>query len=84
MSQEKVDQKKYDRTHRKSLVRKKKIEEFLSITCVAVITIAIVAWVGFSIYTKVEANNEENAETSVVYNEIDNSAIQNYLSTLYE
>ena len=52
MSQEKVDKKRYERDHRRSIIRKKKIEEALSIVCVSVIGLAIVGWIGFSIYTK--------------------------------
>ncbi|MCR5581658.1 MAG: hypothetical protein K6F66_08750 [Pseudobutyrivibrio sp.] len=80
MSQQKVDQKKYDKTHRKSIVRKKKFEEFLSIACVSVIAVAIVAWIGFSVYTKWQAAEEANA--TYEYFDISTNAIQDYLSTL--
>ncbi len=82
MSQEKVDKKKFEKTHRRSLLRKKKLEEFLSIACVCVIAVGIVAWIGFSVYTKVENSKEANA-TSQFY-EIDSSALQEYLGSLQE
>ena len=82
MSQEKVDKKKFEKTHRRSLLRKKKFEEFLSIACVCVIAVGIVAWIGFSVYTKVEDSKEANA-TSQFY-EIDSSALQEYLGSLQE
>ena len=82
MSQEKVDKKKFEKTHRRSLLRKKKLEEFLSIACVCVIAIGIVAWIGFSVYTKVEDSKEANT-TSQFY-EIDSSALQEYLGSLQE
>lgn len=82
MSQEKVDKKKFEKTHRKSLLRKKKLEEFLSIACVCVIAVGIVAWIGFSVYTKVEDSKEANT-TSQFY-EIDSSALQEYLGSLQE
>ncbi|SCX93275.1 MULTISPECIES: hypothetical protein [unclassified Pseudobutyrivibrio] len=82
MSQEKVDKKKFEKTHRRSLLRKKKLEEFLSIACVCVIAVGIVAWIGFSVYTKVEDSKEANA-TSQFY-EIDSSALQEYLGSLQE
>ena len=82
MSQEKVDQKKYDKTHRRSLLRKKRLEEFLSIACVSIIGLAIIGWIGFSVYTKIQSADAENA--TVEYAEIDNSALQDYLATLYE
>jgi len=82
MSQAKVDQKKYDKTHRKSLVRKKKFEEVLSICCVSVIGIAIAAWIGYSIYD----NAKEAAEANITYDyyDISTTAIQDYISTLSE
>ena len=80
MSQEKVDKKKFEKTHRRSLLRKKKLEEFLSIACVCIIAVGIVAWIGFSVYTKVEDSKEANA-TSQFY-EIDSSALQEYLGSL--
>ena len=82
MSQEKVDKKKFEKTHRRSLLRKKKLEEFLSIACVCVIAVGIVAWIGFSVYTKVEDSKEANT-TSQFY-EIDSSALQEYLGSLRE
>ncbi|SDB54996.1 hypothetical protein SAMN02910298_02818 [Pseudobutyrivibrio sp. YE44] len=80
MSQQKVDQKKLDKKNRRSILRKKKIEEVLSITVVSIIALAIVAWVGYSIYGKVQTAAEQN--TTHEYVDIDASAIQDYLSTL--
>ncbi len=80
MSQQKVDQKKLDKKNRKSILRKKKIEEFLSIAVVSIVGVAIVAWVGYSIYTKVQTAAEQNV--SYEYFDINSSAIQDYLSSL--
>ncbi|MCR4568096.1 MAG: hypothetical protein K5769_08585 [Pseudobutyrivibrio sp.] len=80
MSQEKVDQKKHDKTHRKALVRKKKIEHVLSVCCVLLVTIAIVGWIGFSIYDKAEKAREANKEYE--YFEVDTSAISDYIDGL--
>ena len=80
MSQEKVDKKKFEKTHRRSLLRKKKLEEFLSIACVCIIAVGIVAWIGFSVYTKVEDSKEANPTSR--YYEIDSSALQEYLGSL--
>ena len=82
MSQEKVDKKKFEKTHRRSLLRKKKLEEFLSIACVCVIAIGIVARIGFSVYSKVEESEAANV-TSQFY-EIDTTSIQEYLGSLQE
>ena len=80
MSQEKVDQKKHDKLHRKSLLRKKKLENVLGIACFSIISIAIVAWIGFSVYKKVETAAAENV--TYEYFDIDTSGIQDYLATL--
>ena len=80
MSQQKVDQKKHDKANRKSIVRKKKIEEIASLVCVSIIAIAIVGWIGFSVYKKAEQVKLANA--TYEYNEITTTAIQDYLNTL--
>ncbi|SDI34133.1 hypothetical protein SAMN05421493_1125 [Pseudobutyrivibrio sp. 49] len=80
MSQQKVDQKKLDKKNRRSTLRKKKIEEVLSLAIVAVIGIAILGWVGYSVYTKVQDSASENA--TYEYYDIDTAAIQDYLSSL--
>ena len=80
MSQQKVDQKKHDKANRKSIVRKKKIEEIASLVCVSIIAIAIVGWIGFSVYKKAEQIKLANA--TYEYNEITTTAIQDYLGTL--
>ena len=78
MSQEKVNQKKLDKKNRRATLRKKKIEEVLSLTVVAVICIAIVAWVGYSVYSKVQTASQESA--TYEYFDIDTAALQDYLS----
>ena len=80
MSQQKVDQKKLDKKNRRSTLRKKKLEEVLSLVVVAIIGLAIVVWVGFSVYTKIQQSASENA--TYEYYDIDTAAIQDYLSTL--
>ncbi len=80
MSQQKVDQKKLDKKNRRSTLKKKKIEEVLSLVVVAIIGLAIIVWVGFSVYTKVQQSAAENA--TYEYYDIDTAAIQDYLSTL--
>jgi Mn2+/Fe2+ NRAMP family transporter len=80
MSQQKVDQKKLDKKNRRSTLRKKKLEEVLSLVVVAIIGLAIVVWVGFSVYTKIQQSAAENA--TYEYYDIDTAAIQDYLSTL--
>lgn len=77
MSQEKVELKKIEKKNRKSTVRKKKIEYALSMTLVAIISLAIVSWIGYSIYTKAAAAAAANAEYE--YHDVSTQAIQDYL-----
>ena len=60
--------------------KKKKIEEIASLVCVSIIAIAIVGWIGFSVYKKAEQVKLANA--TYEYNEITTTAIQDYLGTL--
>ena len=80
MSQQKVDQKKLDKKNRRSILRKKKIEEIISITVVSIIGIAIIAWVGYSVYSKVQSSAAENA--SYEYFDVDTAALQDYLADI--
>ena len=80
MSQQKVDQKKLEKKNRRSTLRKKKIEEVLSLTLVAIISVAVLAWVGYSVYTKVQTASEANA--TYEYFDVDTAAIQDYISSL--
>ena len=80
MSQQKVDQKKLDKTNRKSILRKKKIEEAMSILCVGIIAVAIIVWIGFSVVTKFQQHADANKTYD--YYEVSTSAIQDYESTL--
>lgn len=80
MSQQKVDQKKLDKTNRKSLVKKKKLEEAMSLICVGIIAVAIVVWIGFSVVTKFQQNAAANQTYN--YYEVSTSAIQDYENTL--
>ena len=56
MSQEKVDRYKATKVNRKAENKKKKTMKTVRIIIAIVILAAIVFWLGFSIYTKNEAN----------------------------
>ena len=79
MSQEKVNQKKELKTKRKSIVRKKKIEYGITMAILVIVAVAIIGWVGYSVYTKVtdepatEASSEDyNAQIAdLVQNALD-------------
>lgn len=80
MSQEKVNKNKKTKANRKALVRKKKIEYVASLFLVAVIAVAVVGWICYSVYNKVETAAAENI-TYTTY-ELSTDAISSYTSTL--
>ncbi|MCF0127811.1 MAG: hypothetical protein HUJ70_04535 [Pseudobutyrivibrio sp.] len=80
MSQAKVDKNKELKANRAKIVKKKRIEYIASLVCVSVIAIAVLGWIGFSIYTKASAYAQQNAE--VVYNEVNTDALTEYLSNI--
>ena len=76
MSQKKVDAYKEKKANREKIMKKEKRILMLEKVLAGVCCVAIVAWIGFSVYSKVNANKE----TVVVNTEMDTSALDNYLS----
>lgn len=82
MSQEKVSYKKEQKQNRKKIVHKKKVEYVLSMVCLSIVCVAVVAWIGYSIYTKASAYAAENV--TYEYNEVSTDALQEYISGINE
>lgn len=82
MSQEKVDYKKDKKLHRKEIVKKERATRRIWAVCASVICIAIVGFVGFSLYTVVQENQEKAALENMVTTPIDLSAISDYQDSL--
>lgn len=76
MSQQKVDQHKKEKYNRKQIMRKQKREQLLMRICGTVFALAIVGWIGFSVYNKIEASQP------VSYTEVDMDALTDYISGL--
>ncbi len=79
MSQEKVDRHKYEKTHRKQIVAKKKLERALTYIIAFAIIAIIVIWAVFSFKSKVEQNSDTVAQTYV-----NTTAIDDYITSLNE
>ncbi len=78
MSQEKVDYNKEQKKNRKKIMKKHKIERVLSIVAGVAIAVVLIGWVSFSAY-----KNHKSTETATVtYNNIDTSALTDYISTI--
>lgn len=75
MSQQKVDQYKKEKYSRKQQLQKEKKQRLVYNIIGGVAAVAIVGWIGFSVYSRVEANRP------VSYTEVNLDAISEYLST---
>ena len=76
MSQQKVDQYKKEKYNRKKQLQQEKRERIIYSIVGSVAAVALVTWIGFSVYARVEANRP------VSYTEVNVSAVPDYLSTL--
>lgn len=78
MSQKKVDNYRAGKYGRSKAVRKERIIDKLEILAWIAICVAMVGWIGFSAYTKIEAKEASTVTETVM----DTSAIDNYVSGL--
>ena len=78
MSQKKVDNYRAGKYGRSKASRKERIIDKLEILAWIAICIAMVGWIGFSAYTKIEAKEASTVTETVM----DTSAIDNYVSGL--
>ena len=78
MSQKKVDNYRADKYGRAKAARKERIIDKLEILAWIAICVAMVGWIGFSAYTKIEAKEASTVTETVM----DTSAIDNYVSGL--
>lgn len=78
MSQKKVDNYRAGKYGRAKAARKERIIDKLEILAWIAICVAMVGWIGFSAYTKIEAKEASTVTESVM----DTSAIDNYVSGL--
>lgn len=78
MSQKKVDNYRAGKYGRAKAARKERIIDKLEIIAWIAICVAMVGWIGFSAYTKIEAKEASTVTETVM----DTSAIDNYVSGL--
>lgn len=76
MSQAKVNKYKEEKANRKQTLKKQKRNRVLARIAAAVICLAIVGWIGYSVYDR-QAKKDAAAQTAA-----DLSAVQDYLSGL--
>ena len=78
MSQKKVDNYRAGKYGRSKASRKERIIDKLEILAWIAICVAMVGWIGFSAYAKIEAQEASTVTETVM----DTSAIDNYVSGL--
>lgn len=76
MSQQKVDQYKKEKYNRKKQLQKDTRNRLIYQIAGTVIAAAIVGWIGFSVYTRVQENKP------VSYTEVNMDAVNDYMGTL--
>lgn len=78
MSQVKVDYNKEQKYNRKKLVKKQKIERVIGTIAATLVAVALIGWVGFSMYNKQQAEKAANITKLT----LDASALSEYTSEL--
>ncbi|MBQ8306887.1 MAG: hypothetical protein IJX90_11800 [Blautia sp.] len=81
MSQKKVDYYKEQKANRKEIIKKEKRVQLLERIIGTLIAIAVVCWVGFSIYSKVTTVPETEAG-EVQETVINTNALSDYMDSL--
>lgn len=77
MSQRKVDAYKQRKANRKEIMKKEKRMLMLEKLIAGLVCLVVVAWLGFSVYTKVNAPAETG--TTVIDTELNTEALDNYI-----
>ena len=78
MSQKKVDKYKAGKYGRNRSSKKEKLIDKLEILAWVVICVAMIGWIGFSAYSKIEQKDASTVQETVM----DTSAVDNYISSL--
>ena len=76
MSQKKVDNYRAGKLNRSKTDRKEKLIDRLEILAWVVICVAMIGWIGYSAYAKIE----QKQESVVLETTMDTSALDNYVS----
>lgn len=76
MSQAKVDRYKYEKAHRKEIMRKEKRKKILNGVLASLVAVAIVGWVGFNMYSSYEESQPRKSC------EVKLDSISNYMATV--
>ncbi len=83
MSQAKVDRYKEEKRNREKIMKKQKLEWFLTKTVLSVLALVIIGWAGISVYRNVTATPDDGTVQVETYT-VNTSAIDDYLDSLSE
>lgn len=83
MSQAKVDRYKEEKRNREKIMKKQKLEWFLTKTVLSVLALVIIGWVGISVYRNVTETPDDGTVQVETYT-VNTSAIDDYLDSLSE
>lgn len=78
MSQKKVDNYKVQKANRKSKQKKEKFYDILERVVGVLVCVALVAWIGYSVYDKVTEKDASEVQQTVM----DTSALDDYVNTI--
>ena len=81
MSQQKVDKYKKEKANRAKLQKRERRVLFLEKLAGGVICVAVVAWIGYSVYG-LHVRAQESEEKEIVTTEMDVTAVSDYLNEL--
>lgn len=81
MSQQKVDRYKKQKNNREKIQRREKWELRLEKFIITVVCIAVVGWIGYSVYD-LATREDPDAEQEVVTTEMDVTSLTDYLNSL--
>lgn len=79
MSQEKVERYKKEKANRKELMKKEKRKAMLTKIACSIVALALVGWIGFSVYDSVTSAPVQGKNITV-----DMNSIENYMAGLSE
>ncbi len=84
MSQAKVDQYKKDKANRQKIMKKEKRVAFLEKTILVLIGVAVIGWIGFSVYRYGMPGTSDETTQTAETTDVNMSAISDFYQSVNE
>ena len=84
MSQAKVDQYKKDKANRQKIMKKEKRVAFLEKTILVLIGVAVIGWIGFSVYRYGMPGSSDETTQTAETTDVNMSAISDFYQSVNE